>query len=99
MLLETARLYHRRQQFQRCLATLHRLQDTSTPGSEPPEILELEGRTYLALGRPRMAAERLALAADRGSISPDLPTLQAQAAYQLGIEVSLRPGEARPQTK
>lgn len=91
VLLETAQLYSARSQHQRCLATLHRLQDTSAPGSEPPEVLELEGRTYLALGRPQLAAERLALAADRGSTSADLGMLQAQAASQMDVEVSRRP--------
>ncbi len=99
VLLETARLYHGQQQHQRCLATLHRLQDHSTPGSESPDVLELEGRTYLVLGRPRLAGERLALAAERGSTSVDLAGLQAQAATQMGAGLSIRPAEGGSQLK
>lgn len=91
VLYESAKLYHDRGQHQRALATLHRLQDTSSLGDQPPEVLELEGRTYLALGRPQLAAECLAQAAERGSQTPDLPTLQAQAARQMELEISSRP--------
>jgi tetratricopeptide (TPR) repeat protein len=83
VLYETAKLYHSRGQHQRCLATLHRLQDTSSSAGGPPEVLELEGRTYLALGRPRLAADCLAKASQQGGTSTELATLQAEAAQQL----------------
>ncbi len=99
LLVETAQLYQVRGQHQQCLAVLHRLQDTSPGGEQPPDLLELEGRTYLALGRPQQALERLALAVERGSQSADLPALQAQAAAQMGVEVSSRPAAPRTQIR
>ncbi|QDU58641.1 tetratricopeptide repeat protein [Aeoliella mucimassa] len=90
LLLESAKIYHQRQQHHQCLATLHRLQDVVGPGGESSAMLELEGRTYLALGRPRMATERLALAAERGSTNPELQTLLAQA-QQSTVELSQLP--------
>lgn len=99
VLLESARIYHQRGQHQRCLAALHRLQDASALNSAPPDVLELEAQTYLALGRPQMAAQRLALADERGAATVERQTLQAQAARQLGIEVSSLPRRLAPPPK
>ena len=92
LLMESARLYHERGQHHQCLASLHRLQDIVGPGGESSDMLELEGRTYLALGRPRMATERLALAVQQGTTSPDVPVLMAQAQRQSDIALSQLPG-------
>lgn len=96
VLLESARIYHQRQQHQRCLATLHRLQDATALDAAPPEVLELEAQTYLALGRPQIAAQRLALSVERGGITAERQTLQTQTARQLGVEVSSLPRRLAP---
>lgn len=84
VLLESAHIYSRRGEHQRCLATLHQLLDSLPADSVPQEVLLLEGRTYLALERPARAAERLALAAERGPTTADLHIWQAEAELAQG---------------
>ncbi|WP_425394908.1 tetratricopeptide repeat protein [Aeoliella sp.] len=91
VLLESARLYRQRGQDQRCLATLHRLRDAAPPAERMPEILELEAHTYLALSRPQMAAQRVALAIELSGPTAPLASLQAETQKALGIEVTSRP--------
>lgn len=91
VLLETAGIYHRRGQHERCLATLHRLEDHQGLEATAAEVLELEAETYLALGRPQLAAQRLAMAVDHGGMTAERRTLQAQANRQMGVEISRLP--------
>ncbi|MCO6042461.1 tetratricopeptide repeat protein [Aeoliella sp. ICT_H6.2] len=91
VLLDSARLYHDRGQAQRCLATLHRLRDTTPPEERMPEILQLEAETYLALSRPQIAAERVAQAIELSGPTDQLAGLRAQTQQALGLEVSSLP--------
>lgn len=90
VLMESAELYSRHGEFERCLATLHRLMDTYPPGEEPCSALLMEGKTYLALGRPQQAGESLQYAARRFPHTAELQYLRAEAKLALG-----RPAEAQ----
>lgn len=90
VLLHSAELYNQQGQYERCLATVHRLIDTYSPGEEPCEALVMEGRTYLALGRPQQAGETLQLAARRFPQTAELQYLRAEVELALG-----RPAEAQ----
>jgi tetratricopeptide (TPR) repeat protein len=79
VLLTLAWMYFEDNQPRRTLTTLHELLDLSPPGAEKREALVLEGRSYLALGRPADAAESLRLAALRGAPSAQTYYLLAQA--------------------
>lgn len=94
VLMETAGIYHQRGQHERCLATLHRLQDNHGPDAPDTGVLELEAETYLALGRPQLAAERVALAVNHGGMTAQRRTLEAQAHRQMGVEISRLPPPA-----
>ncbi len=90
VLIESAELYSQHGQFERCLATVHRLMDTYPPGEEPCAALLLEGKTYLALGRPQQAGEVLKYAARQFPQTAELQYLRAEAELALG-----RPTEAQ----
>ncbi len=83
-LFNLALLHHDRNEHQRCLTSVHQWLDCYPPGQEPQTALLLEGQTYLALNRPREAAESLYLATVRGHPSVELCCLQAEAAIATG---------------
>ncbi len=84
VLLTLASLYSRLGEQERCLATLHRLIDSYPPGEEPPSVLLLEAKTYLALDRVAEAGERLALATAGEPATAEIRTMQARVEMRLG---------------
>lgn len=93
-LLEVAELYRAMGQPERALATLHQLADTYSPGEEPPQLIYLQGVTYLALNRPQEAAELLAQAIQQAGPCADwlyqLARAQAAAGRVRSAEQTLR---------
>lgn len=86
-LADLAALYHATGRRRRELTTLHRLRATYVPGEEPRQLLAGEAEAYLALGRPRQAAEQLRLACGRGEPNAALLGLLAQAEEAAGESV------------
>jgi tetratricopeptide (TPR) repeat protein len=87
VLIESARLYSEHGEYERALTTVHRLIDTFPPGEEPCEALVLEGRTYLALGRPQQAESVLADASSRYPATAEMTYLRAEAELAQGRPV------------
>ncbi len=77
VLHDLAQMHQSRGEHQRALTAVHQWLDAYTPGAEPAEALVLEGKTYLAMGRPQMAVDSLHAALDRGDINA--PTLYVLA--------------------
>lgn len=84
LLTDVALLHRARGDHRRSLTTMHHLLDAYPPGQEPAGALALAGESYLALGRPRDAAETLQLAADRGPASAGLLCRLAEAQAACG---------------
>lgn len=84
VLADVAAMYFVSGRRRRELTTLHRLRDTYVPGEEPLPLLEGEADAYLALGRPRQAADRLRLACDRDEPNAHLLCRLAQAEEAAG---------------
>lgn len=88
VLMDSAQLYSDQGENERALATLHRLIDTYPPGEEPCDALLLEGRTYLALGRPQQAGEVLLHASNHFSPTAEMNYLRAEAELAMGRPVA-----------
>ncbi|MEQ8849801.1 tetratricopeptide repeat protein [Botrimarina sp.] len=79
LLEDLARLHGERGDQRRRLTTLHQLLDAYPPGQEPARVLADAGETYLALGRPRDAADALRVAAAREPSNAELLYRLAEA--------------------
>lgn len=84
LLTDVALLHRSRGDHRRALTTMHHLLDAYPPGQEPAGALALAGESYLALDRPRDAAESLQLAADRGPTNAGLLCRLAEARAACG---------------
>ena len=82
--LEMAELYRDLNQPHDALVTLQGLADTYTPGDEPPQVLYLLGRAYVALGRHEEGVEALSSAASRVQPTAEILCRLAEAQFLAG---------------
>lgn len=83
-LLEVAEIQYEMDRPQRCLSTLHCLEEVYPAGEEPQQMLWLEGLAYQSVGRNQEAVESLHAASLRGKPYADLLFHLAQAERSAG---------------